>query len=129
MQLVCKNRILLVEIKVTHDVELKKKKLIKQNNYSVIEIELLEEDIINLERLKEKLLYKTICKKWIYNTKAGKKFDLAKKIRYRYNRLANDNSKCPITNKYFPKGCADCNFNIKYDGEFEWCTYPFNING
>ena len=26
MQLVCKNRILLVEIKVTHDVELKKKK-------------------------------------------------------------------------------------------------------
>ncbi len=64
---------------------------------------------------------------WIYNAKAGRKFDQAKKIRFMYKHGFTSNIKCPLSNSYYHKNCSDCKYTIKYDGEYEWCTHPVNI--
>jgi hypothetical protein len=64
---------LIIEIKVTHEVDLEKVMKIQSLNISTIEIDLSGIDRnISFEELKEIVLFKTELKKWIYNAKANK---------------------------------------------------------
>ncbi|MCY9666468.1 hypothetical protein M5X11_16105 [Paenibacillus alginolyticus] len=64
---------LIIEIKVTHEVDLEKVKKIQSLNISTIEINLSGIDRnISYEELKDIVLFKTELKKWIYNAKANK---------------------------------------------------------
>lgn len=132
-------RELIVEIYVTHKVDDAKLQKIKDLGISAIEIDLSKTDkSISKQQLKDLLLNNVENKRWLYNSKAAKKFaeiceDSEKKPVIR-RRCANHVDFCPIEARTW-KGkrytnlpyanlnddCSNCQYLIKYyDGINEY---------
>jgi hypothetical protein len=115
---------LIVEIKVTHPLDVSKIQKIKSLNISALEIDLSEEDDYNtMEKLQKKIIYGLKNKKWVFNTKRwaflNQIQNYCKKLRV-YHRKVYE---CPIPRIDESKpyvdlidDCFNCDFFIHTNG-------------
>lgn len=119
------NKMLLVEIYVTHKIDEEKKVLLSQNGISTIEIDLSKEkSYLEKDQLKDILLTKVENKKWIYN----------KVISDRIKELENKSILLPILPRPYEFIILDCpksymvydSHNYAVLGQCEKCKYSFD---
>lgn len=131
-------RPLIVEIYVSHKVNMEKKKRIEELGISAIEINLDDFDYsnFNLQKLEKSIISNIYEKKWIYNVHIGKAWEMINKIA----KIENDKYmfRCPYHPSYMEYGrivpmkaryeCRNCNRAIKPSGKSHYlCTAEHDI--
>ena len=128
--LICGGKKLVVEIKVTHEVDEYKRKKIIKSNLSALEIDLSGIDLSNdKDSILNILIEDSKRKYWVYNKKANDEIKTNyKKVIYRGKRYPQKSYICPETKKYHNRMCSDCRYAAYYysgDGfSYNLCSYP-----